>query len=424
MILATLCLLLGTGGWLWQQAHTGLGKIEEELQAAVRADQWIAARNGRMDDTQRDGRPKTTPIVHQPEESQIQLLDLGADWALVQVTTRRGELSFRQTRLFRKGPNGWYAATPSAAFLGALHIVETTHFVFHYYALDNHAVTEAATKLDALYPAVAASYPIEPAQDGKRQIWVSPDYSLPGTGHTTPHAALQIASPTFYLLPTEVSDGDFLAQAVLVELLIVFANDNLEHLFSDGSYNYQIRARMQALLNTLSLWQLWNTEMSLASLHEPTIQWIYGNAQVRRAPPAADAKLCVLHQLWRTAPEAIQLPLFCGDPQQLKQYEVGRYLPYFPPRSLAETRLFATTSPDEPHGGLVDPELVGLVTVFDYAATTYGRQSLALLIANAASYSTWEALIPVTFGVPHGDFEHGWQAYLRNRYEVSAPVAP
>ncbi len=102
----------------------------------------------------------------------------------------------------------------------------------------------------------------------------------------------------------------------------------------------------------------------------------------------------------------------------------GRYLPFSPPRSLAELHLHAIASPDEPYHIAVDAERFGLATLFDYAATTYGRQSLATLITNAVSLSTWETLIPATFGVPYSEFETGWKAHLRNHYGVAASIIP
>ncbi len=419
-----LLFLLSAGGWLRHQADAGLSKIEGELQAAVEASQWQAERDNRTD-------AKHTGVIQDitkgellPGGAHVQLLDLREEWGIVQVTTMQGELSYRQTRLYRRSVSSWYAAAPSAALWGAPRILETNYFIFHYYALDTEAVAEAAIKLDSFYLDLVASYPLDPASDGKRQIWVSPEYSLMGTINRTSDAALEIASPAIYLAPAELNEGDILAQAVLLELLEVLADQSLEHQLPDRSYDYQATARVYVLLEGLRLWQLWSTELPLATLHKPTIKWIYSDVQGKRVSPVFDAQLCFLHRLWRAAPQAIQLPLFCSDSQQLERYEVGRYLPFDPPRSLAEIHLFAITTPDEPYRVLVEAEKVGLATLFDYAATTYGRQSLSTLIANAVALSTWETLIPATFGVPYSDFERGWQAHLRSYYGVSASVIP
>jgi hypothetical protein len=54
----------------------------------------------------------------------------------------------------------------------------------------------------------------------------------------------------------------------------------------------------------------------------------------------------------------------------------------------------------------------------DYAAAKYGQQSLSALVANAASYTSWETLIPATFGVSAPEFEKGWLAYLHDHFGV------
>lgn len=369
--------------------------------------------------------------------AQVELLDLGNEWAIVEVTTRltrplgltqparpwgptqQEELSYRQTRLYRRDVGGWYAAAPSAALWGAPRTLETTYFIFHYYALDSEAVAEAAIKLDAFYPDLAASYPLDPASNGKRQIWVSPEYSLAGPINTSSGAALEIASPAINLAPTTISEGDILAQAVLLGLLKALSDQSIEHQLPDLSRDYEATTRVYALLESLRLWQLWSTDLPLAALHKPTIEWLFANVQGKRFPPAFNAQLCSLHELWRAAPYAMQIPIFCGDARQVERYEAGRYLLFAPPRSLAEIHLFATAMPDEPYQPLIEAQRVGLATVLDYAATTYGRQSLAKLIANAVSHSTWETLIPASFGVPVSVFETGWQAHLHNYYGVS-----
>jgi hypothetical protein len=420
-----LFVLLMAGGWLWHQAQAGLSQIEAELQAAVEADQWQAKRDRRLEAKPSGVTQANAKEQQLPGDAHVQLLDLQEEWAIVRVTTIQGELSYRQTLLFRRGASGWYASAPSEALWGAPRTLETTYFIFHYYALDTEAVAAAAVKLDAFYPDLAASHPLDQESDGKRQIRVSPEYSMQGTFNTSPDGALELASPAIYLAPTEISEGDILAQAVLIGLLDVHVEQRPERqLLPDRSHDYQAMARVYTLVESLRLWQLLSTELPLAALHRPTIQWIYSDVQGKHAPPAFDAKLCSLHQLWRAAPQAIRIPLFCGDPKQLERYEVGRYLPFYPPRSLAEIHLFAITTPDEPYRVLVESDRLGLATLFDYAATTYGRQSLSTLIANAGILSRWETLIPATFGVSASDFEQGWQAHLRSHYGVSASVVP
>jgi hypothetical protein len=60
---------------------------------------------------------------------------------------------------------------------------------------------------------------------------------------------------------------------------------------------------------------------------------------------------------------------------------------------------------------------VVMATLLDYAAATYGREYLPLLMANFGKYESWERLIPAVFGITAAQFEAGWQAYLATYYK-------
>jgi hypothetical protein len=73
-------------------------------------------------------------------------------------------------------------------------------------------------------------------------------------------------------------------------------------------------------------------------------------------------------------------------------------------------------TPSEPANALA--ALVGLATVLEYIAAIYGPEQIALLVANTPSHSSWQTLIPSTFGVSLAEFEADWQSYLRQQYGV------
>jgi hypothetical protein len=222
-VAAVALLAVVAGGWLWIQAHAGLHAVEGEIQAAVKAERWRAEYVSRRD-TEPTEFADMTERKRLPEADHVQLLDLGEEWATVEVTSIQGRSAYRQTRLYRRGASGWSAAVPSAAVWGRPHTLEMDHFIFHYYARDAEAVTAAAAKLDAMYPDLVASYPIDPSSDAKHQVWVSPEVSPEHVTNRTADAALEVASPAIYLAPTELSGSDILAQAVLLELLGALAS--------------------------------------------------------------------------------------------------------------------------------------------------------------------------------------------------------
>jgi hypothetical protein len=67
-------------------------------------------------------------------------------------------------------------------------------------------------------------------------------------------------------------------------------------------------------------------------------------------------------------------------------------------------------------------EAVMLATLIEYAAATYGRERLPVLVAGLVQYDNWETLLPAVFGVSPDEFEAGWQAYLATRYGVSLDI--
>jgi hypothetical protein len=408
---AVVILLLAVGGWVWHQAHAGLAQIEGELHMAVVAEQWIAEQDQRVN-VRRTDVPQEIAATQPSSTTGVEILDLGGDWALVRVITQRGERTFRQTHFLHQDVYGWSAAAPKATHWGKARTLESTHFIFHYYERDADAVAEAAAKLDALYPEVAASYLPDLAYNDKIWVRVSPEHPTAESVERGSGAALKVSSPALSLAPIELSEGEILAQVVLLEALNDLTYRSLEPYLRDASYYGETVARVHDFLESLKLWHLWNTDLPLAALYAPTMQWIVGDGQGERGLPSYDAGLCSLHSMWNATPHAIQVPLFCGDAQQVARHEVGRYLPSALPRSLADIHFFAATSADEPARGMVEAERVGLATLLDYVAITYGRQSLAELIVNSASYPSWKTLIPTTFGVSASEFEAGWQAHL------------
>ena len=249
---------------------------------------------------QRDGRTQVKPLgilrdTSASEQlqkiSNVNLIDLGADWAVVQVNTRGGEFTTPNTSLSAR--SAWLVCRSSQCrLLGRPHMKETAHFVFHYYALDAKAVAEAAVKLDAVYPALLATYPLNLADDDKREVWVSPEYPSRRTS-SSERAVIKIASPSIKLAPTTLREGDILAQAVLIELLKTLTVQSFAHQFPGDLDAIQAENRVSALLASLELWHLWHTELLLATLRKPTIQWLYSNGRTTACCPIL-TQICAL----------------------------------------------------------------------------------------------------------------------------------
>ncbi len=216
---------LGIGVWTWQRAAQEVAVVTVELDQAVEAELW-------RDELAQPSLPETpaaaaigsrsaVPAALRVPAAQVELLDLGQDWALVQVviTSTDAPVAYRQTQAYRAIRGEWRHTPPSPAMWGASQHLESEYFVFDYYARDEAAVVAAAAKLDALYPALWGAFSVMPPT-GKHTFVVEPSV-MPGTfiwGAKRP-SDHTLASPAAYLAPVEMAEGDLLTQAAFLVVL-------------------------------------------------------------------------------------------------------------------------------------------------------------------------------------------------------------
>ncbi len=110
----------------------------------------------------------------------IELLNLGKDWALIQVVIRiAGEtVAYRQTRLYQQTSLGWVRVAPTTEHWGTSHQLESRYFIFHYFTPDAAAVEAAADRLDLLYPTLYATFFPEPPDTHKLVVSVEPTLAI------------------------------------------------------------------------------------------------------------------------------------------------------------------------------------------------------------------------------------------------------
>lgn len=421
-------LLLAIGSWLWYQAQWGLAQVEAELHAEVEAELWAPDRSDPLSALQIATAQDIKEEKPSLKVAQTQIVELGNDWSVVEITVEQGTRTYRQRRAYRSNHTGWYPIEPTAVW-GAPRRLETAFFIFQYYALDDEAVRSAAAKLDSLYPTIAASYPPTTVPNTKRTVWVSPELPLSEfMDNAYDEPVMSTASPSVNLLPVEISDGEWLAEAVLLRLLNQLAEEAMQrHNPHDLRSTQEAVGPLHRLLYSVQLWQVWSADLPLAALREPIVQWAYGDIPPgERVLPGYDAQLCDLHHLWAGAPLAVRLPLFCGETEAENSYlkwpySYGpgwRYL-FTYPWHLADRSIFTELTSSDPTPNADLSTVVGLATVLEYAAATYGPESIAKLIDYIPYRSSWETLIPTVFGVPLAEFEAGWQAYMHESYGVS-----
>jgi hypothetical protein len=226
-----------------------------------------------------------------------------------------------------------------------------------------------------------------------------------------------------------VSDADLLAQAVVLGLL--------DELVTQAGQHYSLPPRWQPLLDGVRLWQLWNTDLPLAVWRVPVVQWLYANAPATgldgsTRPLRWGFEFCRVHRLWMASPVEveIEIPLACsgrdGPDWALPVFyrPPWRLAQLVRPRSEWESFTLEASSRGGMDGQLYDGEAVGLATVLEYAAATYGRTQVPVLLAHASTYDSLAALVPAVFGVSAEAFETGWHAYLAETYLAGETFSP
>jgi hypothetical protein len=141
------------------------------------------------------------------------------------------------------------------------------------------------------------------------------------------------------------------------------------------------------------------------------------NPVLNRHEPAFITQFCAMHQLWMSSPRSIQLSLPCSSPSWADILPTGEQGSGASPLTLAKL------IPDYPgplqwyplHPPYPGSEIV-MTTLFDYAAATYGKERLLLLVQSLPEHTSWQTLVPAVFGVSANDFEKGWRDDLMARY--------
>lgn len=437
---------------LWRMAQTGLAQARQALSVTVEADLWAAAHAaatsssnapGTTGDWQRQidreaahlqGLNAATPLTA-PLTATTQLLDLGENWALVQVTTQAAsdQTTYRQTRVYAETEWGWVRVPPRALYWGSPRQWETAHFSFRYYAHDQAAVRAAAARLEALYPMFYAAFFPEPPAGPKLTVEVTPE-RMPGrlAEPAQPGAPIITPSPGVYLAPNTVSDADLLAQAVALRLL--------GDLLAQARERYAASTYWQPVLEGVYLWQLWESNLPLAAWRVPLVKLIYQkNLDME---PAFLPDFCAQHNLWMASPLEIGVPLMCyGRPSIYYLTVWGETaIPPLgaatPPASHAaagmQNLLRGRESLEDEewlrqyHPAITIALAVALATaqapMLDYAAADYGPLTIPALLAALQKHDEWTTLVPAVFGVSAAEFDARWRDYLIEAYGLDRDI--
>lgn len=442
-IIVLLVLVLGLGGWFWQNSPGRYGRtasqIEETVQAEMQAVDYAHLQlpsqvtdrtidpNWQLHFIKEANQLRQLSGVSeygQQLSAKVETLSVQEDQAIATVvmSTEPQGASYRQTRFYRHAVTQWVRTAPDAELWGPPHRLETTFFVFYFHQHDAATVAAVAPVMDALYARMRYNLGLVPrGGQEKTQLIVDPTQP-PGEieSYLRYRYKIVVPSPVLYLAPVELSDEEILTQSLTWALL--------EALLREANYQYDIREIWQPLLEGLRLWQLWDANLPLGHWRTEVVKWLFVDQQAGAllnpaGLPKHYAQLCAIHSLWMAQPTAIGIPTWCQRRPDGRWYTPPSLL-QDPPLSLAELSVplrdynytaLNSQSPNSSHPSSV----VALATLIEYIVATWGHDRLSLFMAGLAHYRSWEQLVPAVFDISASEFEAGWQQHLVRHYGVT-----
>jgi hypothetical protein len=172
----------------------------------------------------------------------------------------------------------------------------------------------------------------------------------------------------------------------------------------------------QSVVHALGLWALWVDDGPLAVGKDDVVRWLYLNSQPATAGaptalPANYERLCGAYRVWGLSPLSLSIPLPCSVVNQ------NQWSPWL--QASMPTRLPALSYPTGYESTSSAGVVVALETVIEYAAATYGRARLPVLVTSLNQHDSWDTLLPAVFDASAAEFEAGWRVYLAKRYTVA-----
>jgi hypothetical protein len=310
-LVALLLVAFGSGWWVWQRAEAGIAQVETEVQAEVIAELWQGDKPSSQADVAAANLLDRLILPADTGEiiTQVELRELGEDWAVVDVTLQPAAdgPSYHQTRVYQEDVNGWQRTQASTARWGQPQQLESQNFIFVYHDLDEAAVKQAVHQIDALYPQLHRDLYGTSTAHEKLKITLSPTQSS-GPIHQDgyPQVGIVLPSPAAALRPSDLSAGDMLLQSLV---LAIFDRQTID------SFPTRIRyGQWFQLYNAYRLWFIWEHDLPLAQWRAPLVQWIFekpGDARDPYAVPAFARDLCAHHKLWQISPNDVAVPVHC-----------------------------------------------------------------------------------------------------------------
>jgi hypothetical protein len=424
--------LIGGAYWMWHTAKVESQRSQTELVQMIALDKTVdhieqkapfshlvfqATPEHRRQTQQDQGRLLTLSAKSSTANVTVEDITWRGEFAIVQVRvselkTIEPGLGYRQTRFYQRTASGWARTAPTATLWGPVQSIQTRNFTLLFGEPDRPVVMTVAASLDQQYMALREDFGL-PAVDPAEQLTI--EVAVTGESPAGFTAGLRgkrlvVTSPALLPIADELSATDVLAHHIVAALTTHMA----ETTASQGMDAWE----WHNLVIAVYRWQLWQHNAAFRAWHNQVTAWLYSIASTNSSPAATDvsasaAALCRKAAIFEaSAPSGVPVLLpWCAK----QEHQLIRW------NSAFQINQLAAPTTDWITQGDVWPDWYHykpLETLIDYAVLIYGRDRLPVLLAALPHHHRWETLIPAVFNVSAAEFERGWQAYLRARYQA------
>ena len=145
-------------------------------------------------------------------------------------------------------------------------------------------------------------------------------------------------------------------------------------------------------------------------MEDALVNWLLESQQ---SLPEEYGSYCRLYQVWQLTPDDHGLPFVCTSVDSLlTRGEMPRALHQLsaPAHLQTETDESDFTLHQRPQ--FLQGQSVAVATVFTYAANSYGKKRIPVLLGSLDEHTTWDSLVPAIFGMSVREFEDGWRQFM------------
>ncbi|MBV7329778.1 hypothetical protein KFU94_16340 [Chloroflexi bacterium TSY] len=412
-----LVLIVGMSWYWWLQTIINSDEIPTILTDAVieETQTEVATSNQPNSPQQVEETIIQTARQENASAAEVTIEDVDLAWNRAEVRLRVTEtlngtdIAYRQMRVYRKRSGEWQLVPPDEVVWGALDSLATPRIHYQFRQKDADTVHALYPTLDQRYTKLRKDLGLPPVH---KPISVTIKPAMMSHASLRPTATgwtITVPSPAFLTIPMALTDE---------EILSIFLTSALvQQVLEEVQQRDEIQWEWRQMPEAFRRWYVVREHDALAVWHAEMTTWLYTSRLQAALLDSAFQRLILPKSLEQECQQARVATLSIAWAGAMPHHFCPRdksvlMMPTLPNRLdelLAPNSDWTEASNEVTYW----TQMKGLETVLDYVVTEYGQQQLLTLFVGFSQHTSWETLIPTTFGVSSAEFEAGWHNYLR-----------